>query len=378
MTDLLGLDMLYLVPAGLPPHKSLPPGSPSPRQRLDMTRMAAWQIGIGDRARALDLELSRAGKSYTSQTVEAVAKLHPDAELWLLVGTDMFLTLPYWHEPETILSRAGIAAFSRTEADTEALFSKQREDLYRAFPQARIFTVDVPEVVEISSTEIREQLERGEGGKLLPPTVYGYILRQGLYNTHTDLKNLPLRTLRPVALSCLHGKRIAHVLGTEQEAVRLSVRYGADIEKAQQAALLHDCTKNLNPESQLQLCERYNIELDEMERRERKLHHALTGAALAREMFGVDEEIAGAIRYHTTGRADMTKLEKILYLADFIEPSRDFPGVEKLRAKCYEDLDAGLKLGLTMTARFVAERGGTPHPNTLAALRQFSSAPDET
>lgn len=144
----------------------------------------------------------------------------------------MFLTFQAWHEPERILSLAGIAAFGRTEADTEELFSVQRDYLYRTYPQARLFTLTIPGVVDISSTELREKLARGEGANFLPPAVYGYILREGLYNTQADLKHLPLSQLRPVALSYLKNKRIPHVLGTEQEAIRLAERYGADVEKA--------------------------------------------------------------------------------------------------------------------------------------------------
>ena len=99
------------------------------------------------------------------------------------------------------------------------------------------FTLTIPGVVDVSSTELRDMLARGEGGNLLPPAVYGYILREGLYNTRADLKHLPLRALRPVALSYLKHKRIPHVLGTEQEAIRLAERYGADVEKARVAAL---------------------------------------------------------------------------------------------------------------------------------------------
>ena len=123
------------------------------------------------------------------------------------------------------LSLAGIAAFGRTEADTEELFSVQRDYLYRTYPQARIFTLTIPGVVDVSSTDLRTMLAKGEGVNLLPPAVYGYILREGLYGTRADLKRLPLRELRPIALSYLKNKRIPHVLGTEQEAIRLAERY---------------------------------------------------------------------------------------------------------------------------------------------------------
>ena len=367
VSDLLKLDKLLLVPAGMPPHKALPEGSPTAEQRLEMTRLAAEQLGLGDRAEVLDLELRREGKSYTADTLAQIRDLYPGAELWLLMGTDMFLTLQTWHAPEEILALAGIAAFGRTEEDTEELFSVQRDYLYRTYPDARIFTLTIPGVVDISSTELRQQLAADRGANLLAPAVYGYILREGLYRTGADLKHLPLAKLRPVALSYLKHKRIPHVLGTEQEAIRLAERYGADVGKARVGALLHDCTKKLDMAEQLALCEHYGIQLDELERQALKLLHAKTGAAIARDVFGVDEEIYGAILWHTTGRAGMTLLEKILYLADYIEPSRDFPGVDKLRKVCYEDLDKGLLLGLEMTIGEMNAMGNPVHHATIEA-----------
>lgn len=216
--ELLKLDLLLLVPDREPPHKALPAGSPTPEQRLEMTRLAGEQLGLGDRVQVLDLELKRTGRSYTSDTLAQLKERYPEDELWLLMGTDMFLTIQTWHEAEKILSLAGIATFGRTEADTEELFSVQRDYLYRTYPQARIFTLTIPGVVDVSSTDLRTMLAKGEGVNLLPPAVYGYILREGLYGTRADLKRLPLRELRPIALSYLKNKRIPHVLGTEQEA----------------------------------------------------------------------------------------------------------------------------------------------------------------
>ena len=365
--ELLGLDLLLLIPAGLPPHKELPAGSPTPEQRLEMTRLAGEQLGLGDKVRTLDIELERDGRSFTSDTLAQLKAQYPDSELWLLMGTDMFLTLQAWHEPEKILSLAGIAAFGRTEEDTEELFSAQREYLYKTYPQARIFTLTIPGVIDVSSTELRAKLAKGEGGNLLAPAVYGYILREGLYNTGADLKRLPISRLRPVALSYLKHKRIPHVLGTEQEAIRLAERYGADVEKARVAALLHNCTKKLDMPAQLALCGQYGIALDELEQKALKLLHSKTGAAIARDVFGVDDEVYSAIWYHTTGHADMTTLEKIIYLADYIEPSRDFPGVDTLRKVCYEDLDKGLLLGLEMTIEEMTAMGNPVHRATVEA-----------
>lgn len=365
--ELLKLDQLLLIPAGDPPHKGLPEGGPTAEQRLEMTRLAGEQLGLGKQVETLDLEIRREGKSYTSDTLAQLRRRFPDDELWLLMGTDMFLSLHAWHDPAEIFAQAGIAAFGRTEEDTEDLFSAQRKMLYRNYPEARIFTLTIPGVIDVSSTELREKLSRGEGNNLLPPAVYGYILREKLYGTDADLKHLTLSQLRAVSLSCLKHSRIPHVLGTEQTAIRLAERYGADVHRARVAAILHDCTKKLNLKEQLELCARYHVELDEMERQQVQLLHSKTGAVIAREVFGVDEEIEKAIWYHTTGHAGMTLLEKVIYIADYIEPSRNFPGVEDLRRACDEDLDQGVLLGLENTIRRMQKLGEPVHPATLAA-----------
>ena len=363
----LKLDRLLLIPAGIPPHKALPEGSATAEQRLEMTRLAGEQLGFEGQVEVLDMELRRTGKSYTVDTVTALKEQYPEDELWLLMGTDMFLSFHRWYQPEVILNCVGLAAFSRTEEDAAEAFAAQRASLEQTFPGCRVFTLTIPDVVEVSSTLLRQKLETGEGEAYLAPAVYGYILREKLYGTHADLKNLTLDQLRPVALSYLKHRRIPHVLGAEQEAIRLAEKYGADVEKARRAALLHDCTKKLLMPEQKALCEHYGIELDEMEQWALKLLHSKTGAAIARDVFGVDDEIYGAIFYHTTGRADMTLLEKVIYLADYIEPTRDFPGVEELRRACYGDLDRGLLLGLEMSIDEMKSMGNPVHHATVEA-----------
>ena len=158
-----------------------------------------------------------------------------------------------------------------------------------------------------------------------------------------------------------------HVLGTEQEAIRLARRYGADETDARIAALLHDCTKKLDMEQQLVLCRRYDIRLDELEQHALKLLHAKTGAAVARDLFGVKDAVYEAIRWHTTGKPDMTLLEKVIYLADYIEPNRDFPGVDELRRAVYDDLDKGLLMGLSDTIDEMERMGNPVHHDTLEA-----------
>jgi len=359
----LRLEKLYLIPAGLPPHKALGSDAPPTGKRLEMTALAAEELG----GEALDLELKREGKSYTLDTLRELKKRFPKDRLFLLMGTDMFLSFQEWREPKKIAKLATLCAFSRENGGGDAL-TAQKKYLKKNL-DADVVLIALPQVVEISSTQLREDLARGGelAKRYLSPAVYGYILREGLYGTKADLKHLPLEELRCVALSMLKPSRVPHVLGTEQTAAALALRWGGDETAARRAALLHDCTKKLEREQHLALCRQYNVPPDQEELREGKLLHALTGAVTAREVFGESREVVSAIRWHTTGKPDMTLLEKIIYLADYIEPTRSFCDLTALRALAFEDLDRAMLLGLTMAVADLKENGMAVHSNSVCA-----------
>lgn len=358
----LGLDKLIFIPAKRPPHKQLSLESALPEQRLEMTRLMADGLLMPGVTDVSDVELNRFGKSYTVDTLHVLKERFPEDELWLLMGTDMFLSLQTWHKAEEIMKLAGIAAFARTESDSGEMMEIQGKYLSENYG-ANVRIVQLPKIREISSTQVRS---RGTGEGLWPP-VWGYILRKGLYGVKQPLNGLGDADLRAVSYSMIRAKRIRHVQGTEEEAVRLAQRWGANVEHARRAAILHDCTKYLDLEEQLHVCTQYGIELDEMEQTAVKLLHSKTGAALARYVFGEPEEVCQAICWHTTGKPNMTLLEKILYIADYMEPTRNFDGVERLRDLAYEDLNAAVLLGTEMTVEEMNGYGSPVHPNTLAA-----------
>ncbi len=361
--SLLELDKLLFIPAKQPPHKTLSAGSPTPEQRLEMTRLMADGLLMPDRVAVDDLELRREGVSYTSDTLRELQKRYPEDELWLLMGTDMFLTLQNWHEPQVIADLAGIAAFARARSDSLETLERQGKYLRNAF-HARVCVLALPEIHEVSSTQVRAQCN-GEG---LWPPVWGYILRNGLYGVNVDLKRLSLDDLRACSLSMVYAKRHAHIRGVEEEAARLTRRWGGDEDLARRAGILHDCTKYWPMERHLACCKEYGIPLDDLELHSEKLLHSKTGACMAKYIFGQPDEIYDAIFYHTTGKGNMTTLEKIIYLADYMEPNRDFDGVEQLRALAYVDLDAAVALGCQMSIQEMEEKGREVHPNTIAAL----------
>ena len=364
--DALKLDKLLLMPAAVPPHKTLPENTPDQAHRLAMVEQMADALEMPGVVEVSTLELEREGKSYTSDTLEELHRRYPGAELWLLMGTDMFLTLHQWHDAKTILRLAKICAFGRTDQDGEAVFAPQQEFLKKEY-HAQTATITLPGLVDVSSTQLRELLQRGRGAEYLLPAVYGYILMNKLYGTDVRLKQLELPELRACSYSMIRHKRVAHVMGVEEEAVKLAKFWGADPELARHAAILHDCTKYLDLDAQLKLCRKYGIPLDDLERQAVKLLHAKTGACIARYVFGEPDEVYEAILWHTTGKADMTLLDKVLYMADYIEPNRDFEGVDRLRELAYTDLDRAMLLGVDATIREMEERGYLIHTNTLSA-----------
>jgi len=169
----------------------------------------------------------------------------------------------------------------------------------------------------------------------------------------------------------LTDHRYIHSLGVVETAVKMAEIFGADAKKAETAALLHDCAKQIPHLEQLDMCRKYNVELDEVKEKELGLLHAELGAYLAEHEFGItDTEILDAIRYHTLGRENMSILEKILYLSDIIEPNRkDFEGLSELRNLCFCDLDRALLFGFGLTIAHTNRRGHILHPQTIEAER---------
>ena len=355
-------DRILLIPAAEPPHKKLSGTSPAPAERLAMAELAAAEI---PGCQALDMELARTGPSYTSDTLRQLRRQYPEGEIIFLLGTDMLLTLDSWHEPETILSLASVAVFARetgrqTEIEEKAAFLRQKFG-------ATVYVL-AGEPVSVSSTQVRALLPERQGRELVPEAVYAHIIRKRLYGAKPDFD-----WLREKAYAFLKPGRVAHVQGTETEARKLAQRWGVDVADAAEAAVVHDITKKLTYEEQLCLCEKYGIILDDCQRESEKLLHSLTGGPFAAELFGIPEHIVQAVRWHTTGRPAMTDLERVVYLADYIEPNRHgFSGLTELRQAAYEDLDAAMDLALRMSLAEVQGKGRRPHDDTVNAQKYYA------
>ena len=348
--ETLKLDKLLLIPNGSAPHKIVTDGA-SGAQRLKMLELSARGMKM---AQVLDIELRREGMSYTADTIAELRRQYPGDELILMMGTDMFLSFLSWRRPEEILENASLAVFCRGEKNEQNAIAGQKEKLESM--GAKIYLVANP-VTAISSTDLRRMLVFRCADSFLCPGVGEYIRSEGLYGTGKDYTGLSLEELEKTAVSLLNPNRVAHVLGCRDAAVALAERYGADVTDAARAGLLHDITKALDGPLQLTLCDEYGILLNKFSQENPKTLHALTGSLVADQIFGENEAVVTAIRYHTTGRPGMGLLEKIIYLADYIEANRNFPGVEEMREAAFRDLDQALLMGLESAIAHVRRQG---------------------
>ena len=163
--------------------------------------------------------------------------------------------------------------------------------------------------------------------------------------------------------------RLNHSLNVSKCAIKLSEIYKCDKEKAKIAGLVHDCAKYFTNEQIEDCVKKFNIELDPLEVNNRALSHSVIGSYVAREVFNInDEEILSAIKYHTTGKENMSLLEKIIYMADLVEEGRKFPKIEELRELTFGGkLDEALLLSFNNTIKFVIDNNQLIHPRTVSA-----------
>ena len=359
--EALKLDRLLLIPTGVSPHKAMSAGATS-ADRLQMLRLSAANM---EKARVSDIEILRQGSSYTVDTLRQIKAENPGAELVLLMGTDMFVSFLSWREPEAIMALATLAVFCRGERGEQERIEAQKAKLEAL--GARVELVRNP-VNAISSTDLRRMLVFGCADPFLMPGVGDFIREKGLYGLDRNRRNLPMEELEKEVIALMNPNRVAHVLGCRDTAVELARVYGENEVDAARAGLLHDITKAIDGPLQLTLCDEYGIVLDTFSRSFPKTLHALTGSLVAERIFGENENVVSAICHHTTGRANMTLLEKIIYIADYVEPNRDFPGVEEMRAMAYTDLDKAVLMGLESAVAHVRRQGQGLAPATLEAL----------
>lgn len=352
----LSLDCVMLLPAGDPPHKH----ATSKFDRLEMCRLAAFgQDGLF----VSDAEVLRDGVTYTADTLSEFCRNRPGVEWYYIIGADTLGVLDSWRNLALVARLCTFAVCGRADAPADAQTMRRLERDYGAR-----FVCTGVSGPDISSTEIRARRRAGEDiSSLVPEKVARYIQRHGLYlceKTRNQLLHALNASLKP--------GRYVHTLGVASAARRLAPRCGVEVGKADLAALLHDCAKSMSPEEMRALISNVVPNVDAAELAAASVLHAPAGMLLAQREFGVrDQEILSAIRCHTLGGAQMSALEELIYVCDFIEPGRaDFPGLSAARALAQTDMHAAARLCAELTADHLRAQGLQPHPRTLEMLQR--------
>ncbi|MBQ7879764.1 MAG: nicotinate (nicotinamide) nucleotide adenylyltransferase, partial [Clostridia bacterium] len=352
----LRLDRLIVMPVSAPPHKKGKALSP------DNDRLKACEIAFAHlpQAEVSDFEIESGGVSYTYLTCRHFRTLYSNAEIFWLVGTDMLRDFPTWKQPESILNDVTLAVCARDEKD--GWLHAERAKFYERF--GKDFAVVPYNGKPVSSTKIRVLAGAGEDiSAFVPQGVAAYIKARGLYEIAGAKEALALEKT----------SRKAHTLRVAEVAAKKAVEMGISERKAITAALFHDCGKNLGTDSPL--LKDFRV-LPAWGQVPPSVLHQFTGAYLAENAFGVkDEDILNAVRYHTSGRAGMSELEKLIFLADMVEEERAYDGVDGIRALFWAKkgegaLDECLERALKETIAYLKNKGDSVYPLTMEAIQR--------
>lgn len=355
----LALDKVFVMPAYAPPHKPEKKLAPD-EDRMEMCRLAFAHI---PQVEVSSYEIEKKGTSYTYLTMEYFSSLYPCAELYFLVGTDMLRDFPTWKYPERILSCCTLAVCARDE--NLGWLERERKEFQEKF--SKDFAVVDYNGAPVSSTQIRVLAGAGESVTALTgKAVAEYIKAHKLYKIpYADLALAKEKTTRKE-----HSLRVAYT------AVKRALSLGVSEEKALKASLFHDCAKNLPPDAP----ELSGFVLDEHYGRvPPPVLHQFQGAYLAEKFYKIsDQDVLNAIKFHTSGRENMSELEKLIFLADMVEEEREYEGVERLRELFYRvekkgkgGLDDCLRLALKETVAFLEKKGGEIYPLTKKAYEFY-------
>ena len=356
----LGLDRVALMPSGDPPHKLR---ATDKWDRLKMAQLAARaHAGLY----ASDAEIRRTGRTYTVDTLSTLAVEHPDVQWTYILGADALYKLDSWKEFPRIARLCAFAGVSRPGCDEE--LARLRAGAISTCYQTRVDLLPVSGPA-LSSTSIRKRVAEGLPiDDSVPPEVAAYIREKGLYLCGYSEDQI-LERLK--AMLTFH--RFTHTLGVANTAQRLAARCGVEPLRARLAGLLHDCAKSMPLDEMRALVERNLPDLDQEELDTRAILHAPAGMVMARDLFGVrDPSILSAIRKHTVGDGEMSPMDALIYVSDFIEPGREsFPGLEKARKLAEKDIYQAMRYCAELTAKHLKSRGQSMHPRTQALLNRY-------
>ena len=317
-----GLSRIFFMPAHIQPFKQ----DSTVSSDDDRIRMLKYAIKNNPNFDLTTIECDRAGVSYTIDSLRALRESEK-SDICFLIGLDMFLNIEKWKDSDALIKEFGFAVGMRPEYKSEdAEFLAQR---LRDSHNANIIFIKNPPI-NLSSSEIRERIRNNDTIRYrVPESVRQYLMVR----------------------EKLGEKRFNHTKRVIDLAADMAERYGEDPYKTSIAALFHDYCKDPSG----------GIEND--------INHGSMAADAVKKEFGIiDEDILNAIRYHTTGRAGMSRLEKILFLADTVEPGRTYDSISRLRDTCLDDLENGVYTVLVELKAYLEKKGLAVSPDTEEAI----------
>lgn len=361
------LDQVLVVPTGNPPHKKhIAPAE-------DRWRMVCAACAQEPTLTPSRVELDRDGVIYTVDTLSILKENYPKAEFFYIIGADTLMELHNWRRYEDVLKMCTFLVCPRPWDVTPSQLVNQRRMLEEK--GGRFIDLDM-EPIDVSSTDIRQALAEDQTASLLPVPVHEYCGVKGLYGMDQRIPQADLWLDK--LFSALTVKRFAHTLAVADTARHLAMLHHADVEKAEIAGLLHDCTKCLPLKDMQRIARDNHLTADDSILESGALLHSVTGAHVANTEYGVaDEEILNAIRCHTTGKPGMNLIDMAVYLADKIEPTRDsYPLLEKVRMLAQLSLPRAMIASMEGTAKYVKKGGKALHPMTLETLEWLRTLPE--
>ncbi len=349
------LEKVIFMPTGLSPFKTK---TIDENHRYNMTELA---IEDNKDFMISRIEIDREKPTYTIDTIKFLKDKYPDIELFFIAGMDILEELASWKDIDDIFNLCSFIIMKRYNHNI---------DIDNIPYIDKIHFCDMP-TMNISSTDIRNKIFVDEPiGYLLPNKVKTYIEENNLYkNNFYDKYQDKILMLK----QNLTEKRFNHSMQVCKMAQKLALRHNEDIEKAFLGGLLHDCCKCFGLDSIYDACNKYNFIMDDTLQKQPELSHSFLGYFVAKDIYKIeDEDILNSIKYHTTGREAMSKLEKIIYISDYIEPTRAyFKGIDKARDLAYQDLDKAMEYILKSTIDFNKKKQRIIHYLSLEAYNYY-------
>ncbi len=324
----LNLDIILFIPTGKVPHKD----NVHITNKIDRYNMTSIAINNNDKFFISDIEINSNDTCYSYQTLQKI-KEQTTADLFFIIGMDTLFTLHLWRNLDIVSNLCKLVTFKRPDY-IESEENKIALEKYNF----EIYNIDDMSI-SMSSTDIRKKLQNNESVKyLIPDDVIDYISKNNLFPAYFEDKYLD--NLTNDVKNAISEKRFEHTMSVVTLTKELALHYGIDARNAEICALLHDIAKEMSDSEILDYCTKNNLYIDDYTKKNLHIAHGLIASDIAKKQYHIkNTDMLNAISFHTTGRENMSILEKIIFLADKIEPTRKYKEIEEFTKLAFTDID---------------------------------------